>query len=429
MTLRSVLYLLCLYLLGVGPQKIAMAQDSQDIGQQHQTVESISTGEETQQEIVCSDEEECDKTKGNGKPTWSQPAAGALLFGDDPHKAVLHCSGTLISRNVFLTAAHCFQQTDKPKLYQVFFPQVGFFGVTSIKTYTPPENKNKEQETELEKTRDYYNLPDIALVTLNRPVVGIEPVALSESGNPLVETHAFLMNGFANVFGFGQTEDKANNSGLKRDNRIVLVKCPLDKGAEALCWPLDEKERGQWLNNSCYGDSGSGVLAWEKGRQTLVGVTTSLIHPQLSGNRKLCMTGLGLATSIYTYLSKLKYDIKTASSMHDDSSAGTNQTLLTQKIRLNSSNMKIISRIMVPREAVSLHLTMNAEMSSNGKFAISAFHENDLAKALNMCEKDGLGVQFASCEIADPRPGAWLVSLERQDGAGQIQLTASVLIP
>src|SRR5262245_9633061 len=103
-----------------------------------------------------------------GSLSAQYPAAGALLVGDDPTKAVSMCSGVLIGCQTFLTAAHCVctgdgagcQGSGAPKASGslVFFQNAGFFRVASIVVH--PD----------------YHFPwagDLAVLRLATPVTGI----------------------------------------------------------------------------------------------------------------------------------------------------------------------------------------------------------------------------------------------------------------
>lgn len=112
-----------------------------------------------------------------GSPDGTRhPAVGALVgFFPPAGMSIAYCSGTLISPTVFLTAAHCgFLAT----------PQVG---VTFDERYTAASTVHTgtfigHPEYRPGTNSSSPNVPDIAVVVFDLPIVGITPAQLPTAG-------------------------------------------------------------------------------------------------------------------------------------------------------------------------------------------------------------------------------------------------------
>ncbi len=187
----------------------------------------------------------------NGVPTADFPAvAGLAIFNRSG--AVAGCSGTLVSPQVVLTAAHCVD--DSPfRIDAVFFPD-GVQAVYGVQQYAiHPEYSTVR-----------LAVADIALLLLADPVAGVTPVPLATK-SPRAGRKAVIV-------GYGQ--DETGSSGLKQFGSIKLKRCPrrfaaagLSAGqlSRSLCW-----RPGKNGQDTCHGDSGGPLLV----KSALVGVTS-----------------------------------------------------------------------------------------------------------------------------------------------------------
>ena len=204
----------------------------------------------------------------NGIPTTGYPAVAGLLIWNAQSEAL--CSGTLVSRSVILTAAHCVAD-DPTAIRAFFFPD----GVTA----TPYDVIGYAIHPK-------FNFPtaDLALLLLEAPVVGITPAPLAGSKpRPRMQ---------GTIVGFGQ--DEAGNIGVKEMGTVRLARCPkrvpalglLSRAlARSLCW---RTQPGQ--QDTCHGDSGGPLLIGA----TLAGVT--------SGGDAHCAGILSYDTSVAAFL-------------------------------------------------------------------------------------------------------------------------------
>lgn len=204
----------------------------------------------------------------NGVPTSAFPAVAALEIWTSTGVGL--CTGTLVSRSVLLTAAHCV--ADAPfAIGAFFFPNGSTQTVYAVVGYAiHPE----------------FNFPaaDLAMLLLEAPVVGITPVPLA-ARKPRPRA-------LGTIVGYGQ--DEVGNMGLKQMGTIRLARCPrrvpaldLPSGALArsVCWRTRPGEQ-----DTCHGDSGGPLLIGA----TLAGVT--------SGGDANCSGFLSWDTSVVPFL-------------------------------------------------------------------------------------------------------------------------------
>jgi hypothetical protein len=201
----------------------------------------------------------------NGVPTAGWPAVG--LFDADP----LLCTGTLIGCRTVLTAAHCIcedpltgERLDgeacrkRPDLLDpagksLFFPTLGRVPVAGIEVHP-----------------DYRFLvrSDLALVTLERPVVGIAPARVNTLERPFSGTPGTIV-------GFGSQGGEDRRTGIELEGRVRTAPCQVVPGSTHLCWTFDVPvgEPGA-DSNTCLGDSGGPLFVDLGSGLVLAGVTS-----------------------------------------------------------------------------------------------------------------------------------------------------------
>jgi secreted trypsin-like serine protease len=208
----------------------------------------------------------------NGVPTSDFPAVAGIAILN-LNGSVAGCSGTLVSPQVVLTAAHCV--TSGPvAIRTVFFPGGVETDYDAVALLVHPEFSPNE-----------LAVADIALLLLATPVAEVAPVALA--------TRSPRAGKKATIVGYGR--DETGTFGLKQFGSVKLRKCPrrfnpagLVAGqlARSLCWR--PRKKGQ---DTCQGDSGGPLLV----NSALVGVT--------SGGFPDCPGTLSWDTNVVPFLS------------------------------------------------------------------------------------------------------------------------------
>ena len=176
-------------------------------------------------------EEDISQSMGitNGQIDNGHPAVGVVNYG---------CTGTLIGRNTILTAAHCVDDSDTA----VFIVDgKKYYGtVTSHPDYY------------------YHNYKaDLALITLDYAVPGIEPL-------PLCETVVNLRQLGIKIVGFGRSKFNVNDFGTKRWARNSI--------SSSSYYVI----HSSWGSQICYGDSGGPALldATHNSPECVIGVAS-----------------------------------------------------------------------------------------------------------------------------------------------------------
>ena len=198
------------------------------------------------------------------------------------------CTGTLISSNAVLTAAHCFcdsagartaakcssatyhrgLETLKPtdtKYFEVFFQDKGPFDVKEI--VVNPE----------------YNWPkkDLAILRLSTPVSNIMPAPLNDVGPVALGSYPTIVGFGVHSALNGPTTQQASaqpissSAGLKLWATIKTAEC---MGAlaseEVICWNYQPRAADAILGSTCHGDSGGPLFAEFNNEWRLAGVTS-----------------------------------------------------------------------------------------------------------------------------------------------------------
>lgn len=191
-----------------------------------------------------------------GTADTGDPAVGAVLIQMSDGTTVAICSGTLISKKVVMTAAHCVSIHDPqipgaaPK--QVFFGSnvdgspVALINVTKT-TFHPSFNERRLQDGN-----------DVALLLLERePPSGITPMPINRQA---MTSH---IGESVRLVGFGITSGGMHDDGTKR-----MVTTNIDDVDAKLLWVMDPNR------NTCNGDSGGPSFVNIGGREVVAGVTS-----------------------------------------------------------------------------------------------------------------------------------------------------------
>ncbi len=207
------------------------------------------------------------------------------------HSAI--CTGTLISADSVLTAAHCFCTiegikettwssckgatyerggkggervvTQDPKYFSVFFQDIGPVEIADITIH--PHYK--------------WPVSDLAIVNLKSHITNIAPARLNDIGRWPDGEYGHIV-GFGAHSGLGKdgvaVDFKPNLSkpGLKLWGTVKTTKCndAADRSA-LICWLYQRRNSDEFLASTCHGDSGGPLFVeFPNGGWRLAGVTS-----------------------------------------------------------------------------------------------------------------------------------------------------------
>lgn len=173
----------------------------------------------------------------------------------------LLCTGTLISKNLILTAGHCVEYVGEGVMF-------AYFGSENPKTFGGEKFlavKNWEIHPEYTVLRDqnlnsYSSINDIALVRLNEDApLGTQPVPILDEGVLLPERSSLLLAGYGLVEDIGTPKEAVG---------LNYVEVPLHKTVGDILVTDQTGDKG-----ACNGDSGGPAYIQSSEGLTVVGVT------------------------------------------------------------------------------------------------------------------------------------------------------------
>ncbi len=347
----------------------------------------------------------------NGTLTPGFPTAGALLFGNDPDTATGSCTGTMVGCDTFVTAAHCVCDEDgtlcqsapnipDPGDYLVFLQHAGFFSIASI------------------ALRSGFDFPvaDVAVLKLTTPVNGISPTPINTTISP-------PSSSVGTIVGFGRSGGTAQDYGLKRTGRIETTTCLDESNVTSVCWnfvaPIGPPGED---SSTCNGDSGGPLYIDLGAGDVLAGVTSG-------GVAEECLApATAFDANIYAYRDWIQ-----AQGLADlgNQTCGDLAQVGTPGVTVVGFSGDVSAGVpegrhqfVVDPETVHLVVTMNASEAGSNDFDLFVKFGAPAATNDWDCRATG-GNNWGSCEFASPSAGSWHVLVNRYDGDGTYQTTAT----
>ena len=255
--------------------------------------------------------------EGVSSSVTDYPSAGVMLVTESDASGDgggMACTGTLISPDVVLTAAHCLVDQEyisqeypglTVKTYFSFELDVSQFGVAHLDLPTGAVEVAKQVghpeygKSDSEPEPGLGNDRDIALLFLKKPVEGVTPAPLVRE-----QDRARLIAGAqVHIAGYGQRERTANSetAGIKFHGRTFIRE--VNDGEMQVGGLENEAGRGP---SKCYGDSGGPTYIEVDGVLRVIGVTSRSYN-----HHDDCDTA-GVDTRVDAFLPWIKQEMKKA---------------------------------------------------------------------------------------------------------------------
>lgn len=356
-----------------------------------------------------------------GNVATAYPTVGALLYYRDDSRTELSglCSGVLVGCSTFVTAAHCIC-TDiagagtcaKPDRrcehsLEVFLQHAGLFTVRNVA---------------VDPDFAFGTRGDVAVITLDKPVTGIAPSRINLGQRVAPGTHG-------TVVGFGRTSaetSSAHDAGLKRFRSIATEDCPPCMPEDRLlCWTSARERPG-----ACEGDSGGPLLINAGGELVVAGLSAG-------GESETC----AIPDTLFLTDMWVERDWLTRVTNETNRAAGCGSVTLGASPTLTTTVQGILTKenpearwsFAVPPGAYALRVALNGQRSAStireedNDFDLYV-RRSDKPTAKRYDCRDRRRIPFAACELGGPTEGMWHVLATNKSGAGQFQLTVTVLM-
>lgn len=231
-------------------------------------------------------------------------------------RTVNTCTGSVVSPHYVLTAAHCVQSTeDDPKGADVPYDRISvyphgdsgpFDGVAAKAWFTSGAYTSKR------KWETWPPAVDFALIKLERPILGAEPITLTGGGAPTTPNAFYLGWGAHELVRDGDKWEWQ----FEPDHQAMLLSvplqdpdnCTLGNASGHICAgpTFDPTWKSPTRNSLCMGDSGGPLVVEEHGKLVQIGIASAgaiSIVSKHSVNKDYPWAACGYAPDMYTPVS------------------------------------------------------------------------------------------------------------------------------
>ncbi|MCB9638911.1 MAG: trypsin-like serine protease [Myxococcales bacterium] len=198
----------------------------------------------------------------NGQPDLTESAIGALTVRRSPF-----CTGTLITKQLVVTAAHCVEAIRQYGItnieYRVDFPAAGgtftsdFYQLDQAITH-PQYSRNNTSN---------YSDYDIAVLILKVKASNVTPIA--PNVDPMPQT---MVGQDVHVVGYGQIQTQPN---IVSADKKYAADIPVDQIGTRTFIHYDKATAVAQRKSACHGDSGGPALGMVNGKWVVLGVTST----------------------------------------------------------------------------------------------------------------------------------------------------------
>jgi hypothetical protein len=349
----------------------------------------------------------------NGLFTSAYPSTALLLLGSSAGSADMLCTGTLIGCETVLTAAHCVDGSTTANDVHVFFQHAGTFGVSNI-TIHPN-----------------YSFPvaDLAVLQLSSPVTGIAPTSINEGAHPAFGTAATIV-------GFGRTGGTNQEYGLKRMGEVVTNSCAGHPNSsvvnnEHVCWTYTTPIGNPGEDSStCHGDSGGPLFTNGSGYEKVVGNENVLSGVTSGGSNNTCLQTIRpYDVDVFQYRQWIAQQGGTdldRSFCGDMAQVGEVLKSWYTPFTGSLSAGKTQARFTV--SSLSTDIVLRVALNGDDSTDFDLYVKYGSAPSLSSYDCRQFGTNsFGVCEFDEPQHGTWHILVNRHDGDGNFQVTATGL--
>jgi len=184
------------------------------------------------------------------------------------------CSGTLISEDVVLTAAHCLNVGNRKVRTMPPSGLMIYIGISPVEAYNAGtlsfSDFHAVSETKIHERYDSKMLiNDIAILRLAEPVTGVDPIPALPASEGFTDSDIGSTINFA---GFGQDENGDYGVRLEVDHVLGGLGCTVDG-----CFDSGDADTQISYTNEigpCFGDSGGPAFIFRNGAPYVGGLTS-----------------------------------------------------------------------------------------------------------------------------------------------------------
>jgi len=206
----------------------------------------------------------------NGQGDLSEPAIGALTARRSPF-----CTGTLLTKQLVVTAAHCVEAVRQYGItnveYRVDFPAANG-------TYTSDYYQLDQAVTHPKYSRNNtanYSDYDIAVLVLKTKANNVTPITPNTAPIPQA-----LIGKNIRVVGYGQIQTRPS---IVSADKKYAADIPLDQIATNTFIHFDQNPTVAQRKSACHGDSGGPALTMIDGKWVILGVTSTAYRATSTG--------------------------------------------------------------------------------------------------------------------------------------------------